>query len=197
MTRRFHSCLLATVLFTAGCATVPRTPPPHPEEKSSVDALLLHTFELELTDEQVARFHDLDRVREVRAQDAMREMRATGALPMTPPRDSMSGMTQNGMNTGMDGMNGAGGMNGMANTTAGGMTPMNGQNVNATRSARRAQAAALVALEEKYDQLDIEAYFAAESLLTPKQKGPAQKFATAFREALFNWRQAMRAFRGR
>ena len=46
------------------------------------------------------------------------------------------------------------------------------------------------AVDAQLDELDTQAYVSAEAVLTEPQREPARKFASAYREALFDWRRA-------
>lgn len=175
------------LLACSGCATVPREPPgpppTRPTERSSLDAVLMHRTELQLTDAQEKQLRDLDDAREVRAQEATQELRARVERQRTaekgdPPPSGGGGMRGGGRGGGMRGGGRSGG--GLSGGPAGGGRGMRGP------------PAEMEAIETKLDDADTQAFFAAEAVLTPAQLELARKFASAYREALFNWRQALR-----
>lgn len=53
---------------------------------------------------------------------------------------------------------------------------------------------ALLAQEAAADELDTQAWLGAEALLTPAQRDAARRIVSAWREALFTWRQARPEF---
>lgn len=175
-------CSLLLVLLTA-CATVPKGPPPvPPSERSSLSAVLAHAEEMKLSALQVARLSQFDQAREVKASEVRAEFRARAEGKGAPP-GAMSG-NPNDPNAGMgsSGMSGrdASGQNGMG-------TPGQG------RQTRRSKEAMQEALESRIDEIDTQAYFLAEPFLDEAQKALAQKYASAYRLALYNYRDAMKA----
>ena len=67
-------------------------------------------------------------------------------------------------------------------------------NLGAWQLRRAAQKIALQeALESRIDEIDTQAYFLAEPFLDEAQKALAQKYASAYRLALYNYRDAMKA----
>lgn len=178
-------CSLLLVLLTA-CATVPKGPPPvPPSERSSLSAVLAHADELKLSPLQVARLSQFDQAREVKASEVRAEFRAR-AEGKGPPVGAMSG-NPNDPNAGM-GNSGPGGLGGMDASGQNSMgTPGQG------RQTRRSKEAMQEALESRIDEIDTQAYFLAEPFLDEAQKALAQKYASAYRLALYNYRDAMKA----
>lgn len=178
------------LLSVCGCATVPKEPPgpppTRPTERSSLDAILMHKVELQLTEQQENRLRDIDDAREVRAQEATQafrarvegERKAEAGLPPSGGASSRGGVSP-GMGGGRGGgMRGGGGRGGLGGGSNGG--------------GRRGPPAEIEALDARLDDADTQAFFAAEPLLTPAQLELARKFASTYREALYNWRQAMK-----
>lgn len=169
------------LLSVSGCATAPPKPqgppPTRPTERSSLDAILMHTSELKLTELQEKQLRDIDDAREVRAQEATQAFRAR----VEGERKAEAGLPPSGGGGKMGGgrgggMHGGGGHSGGASSGGG----------------RRGPPAEIEALDAKLDDADTQAFFAAEPLLTPAQLELASKFASSYREALYNWRQAMK-----
>ncbi len=184
--RRTPCLALAATLALTACAPARPPPPlpPRPMERSSVDVLLRNRGELELTDEQVRRLELLDEQREtqaaaVRAQLAERR-RAQEEKAAERPSDIGTG---SGRTPGA-----AGPPHGMGSSagpsTRGGRTPPLG--------GRRDEG--LARLRQKLDDLDSRAYAdAVTEVLSPGvQRDKAEKLASAYREALFDYREAVR-----
>jgi hypothetical protein len=180
---------LSVLLLLCGCATVPREPPgpppTRPTERSSLDAILMHQAELQLTELQEKQLHDIDDAREVRAQEATQAFRAR----VEGERKAEAGLPPSGGS-----MRGGGGSPGMGGGRGGGMRGGGGRGgMGGERGGgRRGPPAEIEALDAKLDDADTQAFFAAEPLLTPAQLELARKFASNYREALYNWRQAMK-----
>lgn len=81
---------LAFVLFLcAACATTQKDlgpMPPHPAPRSSLDAVLRHADQLQLTDGQYAQLHEIDDAREMKVQQKVQEREEERNKITGPPR---------------------------------------------------------------------------------------------------------------
>ena len=160
-----------------------------PPERSSIDAVLSHTAELHLTDAQVERLRALDDEREQALADlGIHRPRAgkPGAEPLPPVGSALQ--RPNGMGRG--GMGGRGGFGGMGSGgrdpgSMGGGSPRAGQpdpEAAARRDERR----------QRIDDADTQAFLRALDALRPEQQEPAKQLASKYREALYDFRMAMK-----
>ena len=192
--------LLPGVVLVA-CATAapkPEGPPPvRPAARSSIDAVVSHRSELELTDEQVTKLQALDDERERKASEVRAELQAArgdsterhgGGTRGGPAsgNGSPAGMSPGGMGSG--GMGGGGmGRGGMGRMGGGhgGMGPAAGPGAAQGHDAQQAWV--------RLDDLDTQAYLSTESIFKDDaQRERAAIVATKYREELFNFREAMK-----
>jgi hypothetical protein len=175
--------LLVTGLAACAPARPPPPLPPKPLERSSVDVLLRNRGELELTDDQVLRLEALDEAREgeaaaLRTQLAERKRAATEQAAGDRPADIGTGSGRTGANPGS-----ARGMGSSAGPGRGGRTPPLGGKKDE----------ALARLRDRIDAADTRAYrLAVTEVLTHAQREKADRLASAYREALFDYREALR-----
>jgi len=167
------------------CATTPKPeapPPPRPDERSSIDVLLRHRSELQLTEDQVTRLEALDQKRESEAEtlrsqlgDRERAHKETGVRPQQP-----AGPADNAPPPGM----GRGGMGG-----ARGRGPAMGRGQG--DSGRETNE--MYHLLDRIDEADTRSFVDAHSqVLTEAQRPQAEKLASEYRARLFDYREAMR-----
>jgi hypothetical protein len=184
------SCALL-VLSTSLCACTPPHPPAplpaRPIERSSVDVLLRHQGELALTDDQVLRLQALDDAREaevatLRTQLAERRRALENKASGDRPADIGTG---NGRQQG-------GGMGGMAGGSARAMSSSAGAGHSGKAPPLAGKRVDEVSrLRQKIDDADTRAFVDASSqVLTAAQRPEAEKLASSYREALFDWQQA-------
>lgn len=182
------SSWVSAALLVAGCATVQKPeepPPPRPEERSSLDVLLRHRSELQLTEDQVERLERLDDKREsevaaLRTELAERKrahQEGSGAKgPASGSNAPPPGMSSRGM--GGAGTRGRGMGGGMGR----------GQGSVAPRDPSEFER-----IHQKIDDADTRAFVDAHSMvLTEAQRPTAEKLASEYRAALFDYREEMR-----
>jgi hypothetical protein len=171
--------MLTLGLLCVSCATTPKGPPPKPPAaRSSLTAVLAHADELNLSSLQVARLSQFDDAREEKANDARNEFHSRKEGRGAPPGATSS------LNPTQAGGQGLGG----------GSRDASGANLNGQprRMTRHAQAALQQALDSRLDELDTQSYFLAEPFLDEAQKALAQKYATEYRVALMDYRDAIK-----
>jgi hypothetical protein len=148
--------------------------PPRPDERSSLDVLLRHRAELNLTAAQVERLEGLDGRLEretAGARDALAALRASRARK---PAAGGFGMGRGGGDLSGGGRHGGGG----------GARPAAGPSPAEQRDA----------LLEQLDDADTRAFFEAhDQVLTAAQRPAAEQLASAWRAALVDFREALRA----
>lgn len=184
MTARTTLLLLLAAAGCAGGRPVPKESanlPPLP--RSSIVAVLAHRSELALTDEQVATLA----VADAELQQKFDRLRAEGGLPPQPPATAGQGPgpgggpppTPGGMGGGPHGGGGPGTKDG---------SPKGGAAAAQRRDPARAQAV----LDASLDAADTAAFLKAEQVFTAAQLERAREFANAYREQLFDRREAQR-----
>jgi hypothetical protein len=187
--RAVGRALCAQAVLLIACASVPKDegpPPPRPEERSSLDVLLRHRSELQLTDDQIERLERLDdqREREVAAlrtelaerKRAHQEGSGGAKGPASGSNAPPPGMSSRGM----------GGAGNRGRGMGGGMG--RGQGSVAPRDPSEFER-----LHQKIDDADTRAFVDAHSMvLTQAQRPAAEKFASDYRAALFDYREEMR-----
>jgi Spy/CpxP family protein refolding chaperone len=153
---------IGCVVLAFACATAQHhTDRPHPDAHSSVDAVLRHAGELELTDAQREALEAID----ARTRDQVQAMRgeaksaAASATDAPPPRRG-------------------GGRGGGRRHD-----PMYVGGGQGQVDARRAQ-------RFRLDELDNAAFLEAEAKLDEAQRPRARELAGAYRAQLFDWRRA-------
>jgi hypothetical protein len=145
--------------------------------------LLRHRGELALTDDQVLRLEALDEQREadvtaLRAQLAERR-RAQDSKSAERPADIGTGSGRGPASSGARGMGSAAGPStrGLGGPVLG---PKRGED-------------ALSRLRQRIDEVDTRAYVRATTeVLTDAQRTPAERLASAYREALYDYHEALR-----
>jgi hypothetical protein len=180
---------LATALFLAlalpGC-TPPRPPPPLPEkpgEKSSVDVLLRHRGELALTDDQVARLEALEERRAAEVATLRDQLAELGKQLENKGGDRPADIGTGSGRTPGTGGRGMGGMGSSAGSGRSGRPPPG-------TTHRQNE---LLRLTQKVDDADTRAFVDAVSeVLTAAQRPRAENLATVYREALFDYQEAVR-----
>jgi hypothetical protein len=190
---------LGLLIFSCAAPPPPKPLPPRPMERSSVDVLLRHRGELSLSDDQVTRLEALDERREsdaasLRAQ--LKELRAarakTGkdvAAGVTSPRGSAAG-GMGGARGGMGGMGGAG-------MSGGGMGKHGGGGPSGGAGRPGHEQDEVERIHQRLDDLDTRAFLDAQTeIMTEGQRPAAEKLASAYRAALFDFRTAMRQRHG-
>jgi hypothetical protein len=184
---------LNLALLLAACATAPAKPPEpmpmRPPERSSIDAVLSHTAELHLTDAQVERLRSLDDEREQKLADLgihrPKKTTPTGEIP--PVGSAMN--RPSGMGRGS--MGGPGGMGGMGGRGMGGMG-MGGGGPRGPRADDPEAQARREERQQRIDDADTQAFLQAVETLSPEQQEPARTIASKYREALYDFRNAMK-----
>lgn len=157
-----------------------------PPERSSIDAVLSHTVELHLTDAQVERLRTLDDEREQTLADlGIHRPKKTTPTGEVPPVGSAMNR-RSGMGRGsMGGPSGMGGMGGRGLGMGGGG--------HAGRAADDPEAQArLEERQQRIDDADTQAFLQAVDTLSPEQQEPARAIASRYREALYDFRNAMK-----
>jgi hypothetical protein len=135
---------------------------PKPEAHSSVDAVLRHSAEVVLLDEQRVKLQAIDDKLTEQRQQAREQLKSSAPSTDSPPPRT-SGFGRGGGRRGNPSYGGGGGQ----------------RQVDNRRAAR-----------EKMDSLDSAAFLEAEAVLDEQQKPAARKIASDYREQLFNYRQA-------
>jgi hypothetical protein len=151
------------LVLLMACATAPaeptKPPAPPPSARSSLAAVLLHSGELQLSQEQQDALEKLDEAL-FEKQEALRaqanQRKETEPAPMQQP---------------MGGGRGRGAMRGGGRSAAARSVGPDSQ-----------------ALRDKMDDNDTGAYLEGEKVLSEEQKGPARQIASKYREELFNYR---------
>ncbi len=184
-----RTTLLLLLLATAGCALflpVPKAPlnlPPLP--RSSIVAVLDHRAELALTDEQVVALA----VADAELQQKFDRLRAEGALPTQPPAAAGHGPGRGG---GPQPPPGPGGTGGGPPGGGPGTKDRSPKDEKLAEALRRRPAVAQAMVEAKLDEADTAAFLKIERVFTAAQLERAREFANAYREQLFDQREAQR-----
>ncbi len=198
------------LVLTMACAEAPLEPvaqpvlaapapaPKPPLFHSSVAAVLAHQGELQLTLEQTTKLEDIDR-QMLAANEAIRAANQPGgnskktAAPSSGKSSEAapaSAPTNNGQDSnspgGGGGGRGPGGGGGRGMGRGGGFRhALPGGSSSSEAKHPDAQA--------QMDENDTKAYFDAEALLAQEQQLKAHDIAEAYREQLYEWREAVRA----
>ena len=195
---------LGLLILSCAAPPPPKPLPPRPMERSSVDVLLRHRGELSLSDDQVTRLEALDERRELDAaalRAQLKDLRAarakTGkdvAAGVTSPRGSAAG-GMGGARGGMGGM-GGGGMSG-GGMSGGGMGRHGGGGPSGGAGRPGHEQDEVERIHQRLDDLDTRAFLDAQTeIMTEGQRPAAEKLASAYRAALFDFRTAMRQRHG-
>ena len=181
---------LPLALSTLACAA-PQPPPPlppRPAERSSIDVLLRHRGELGLTEDQVTRLELLDEQREKDVAALRLRVRELRTAREKTGKDVASGV----VSPRGQGMGGARG--GMGSMGGGGMGRHGAQGGGGARPP--AEHDELERLRLRMDDADTRSFIDAQSeVLIEGQRPAAEKLASAYRAALYDFRAAVR--RGR
>lgn len=185
---------LPVALSMLACAA-PQPPPPlppRPAERSSIDVLLRHRGELGLTEEQVTRLELLDEQREKDVAALRLRVRELRTAHGKTGKDVASGVVSPRGQS----MGGArGGMGGMGSMGGGGMGRHGAQGGGGARHP--AEHDELERLRLRMDDADTRSFIDAQSeVLTEGQRPAAEKLASAYRAALYDFRAAVRRGRG-
>jgi hypothetical protein len=184
-----RSSAVASSLVLALLACAPARPPPplpaRPVERSSVDVLLRHRGELSLTEAQVSRLEALDAQLEsdlatLRARLADRKRAKAEASDRPADIGTGSGRPPPGSSAGS-------GNRAMASTAGpasrGGSGPVLGPRKEDE----------LTRLRQRMDDADTRAYVtAATEVLSEAQRPTAERLASTYREALYDYQEALR-----
>jgi len=163
--------------------------PPRPVCRSSIEAVLMHSSELHLTADQVVALSTVDQKlrteNEALSSEKSAEKKApAGSQPSAPTHSGSQGASPQNQGSGAN----PGGHGGRMGGGRGmGRMPMGGSRGAPTPGRHEAQS-----LEERMDDNDTRAYYAAEEILDASQREPARALAEEYREQLFDWREAMR-----
>jgi len=202
-------CLAALLVLPAACAEAPLEPaqpalaapapaPKPPLFHSSVAAVLAHQGELQLTEAQTTKLGDIDR-QMLAANEAIRAANQPGGngkdKKTATPSSGKSSEAAPGSaptNNGQDSNSPGGG--------GGGHGPGGGGGRGMGRGFRHGLPGGSSSGEAKHpdaqaqmDENDTKAYFDAEALLSQEQQLKARDIAEAYREQLYEWREAVRA----
>lgn len=160
-----------------------------PSARSSLDAVLAHRSELQLDDVQVARLSGLDDERERKASALRAELleRSPGRNPRADGPDA-SPTAAGAQAPGPTGIEPPSGMGRLGGRGRGGERGQLGPMPDETRDER-------LRLLERLDDLDTQAFLSADGVFTDAQRARAQAIASKYREALFDFRAAMKARR--
>ena len=181
--------LAGVVLFSllVGCATTSGQegpPPVRPDERSSIDILLRHRGELQLTEAQIARLEELETKRETEAQALHEQLEARKHEHKEPgvrpdqPGTAASNAAPPGM--GNRGMGGAG-------------RGQRGPSMGRGQGQAGKETSEMEHLIERIDEADTRAFVDAHAqVLTEAQRPAAEKLASDFRARLFDYREGMR-----
>jgi hypothetical protein len=206
------ACLTALLVLLVACAEAPLEPaaqtvlaapapaPKPPLFHSSVAAVLAHQGELQLTEEQTTKMGDIDR-QMLAANEAIRAANQPGGnskdkKAATPGSGKSSEATPGSAptNNGQD-SNSPGGSGGGRGPGGGG-----GRGMGRGGGFRHGLPGGSSSSEAKHpdaqaqmDENDTKAYFDAEALLSQEQQLKARDIAEAYREQLYEWREAVRA----
>jgi hypothetical protein len=175
------------LLMLASCATTSKLedpPPVRPDERSSIDILLRHRGELQLTDAQVARLEELETKREAEARALREQLEARKHEHKEPGvRPDQSGTAAS--NSAPPGMSNRG-MGGGAGRGQRGPSMGRGQGQVGKETSEMEH------LIERIDEADTRAFVDAHAqVLTEAQRPAAEKLASDFRARLFDYREAM------
>jgi len=191
-----RAVLLVLLAAPLGCAhsSPPPTaePPRRPPFRSSIAAVLAHRQELSLTDGQLQQLTAIDdrlnaQLAEIHAHAprASRKVAAGGSRPDARPGDGRDAQGEPLPGAAGDPSAGRGvGRGGRMGGMGGGRHRAEGAS-DASPPRTRA--------DELADDADSKAFAEAEAALTDEQRPRAREFAEQFREALYDWRQAMRS----
>jgi hypothetical protein len=160
-----------------------------PAERSSLDAVLAHRTELNLTTEQTEQLQAIDDAREhsvVELRGASGEHHGRGGARGMPTGNPSGDPASNARPPGMGGGGGRGG-GGMGRGSGLGGLHGGARGAEETSATEQVQA--------KLDDADTQAFLKGEALLQEPQKEPARVIASKYREALFNYREAMKKLR--
>jgi hypothetical protein len=202
--------LTALLVLPVACAEAPLEPaaqpasaapapaPKPPLFHSSVAAVLAHQGELQLTEAQTTKLGDIDR-QMLAANEAIRAANQPGGngkdKKTATPSSGKSSEAAPGSaptNNGQDSNSPGGG--------GGGHGPGGGGGRGMGRGFRHGLPGGSSSGEAKHpdaqaqmDENDTKAYFDAEALLSQEQQLKARDIAEAYREQLYEWREAVRA----
>lgn len=184
-----RTTLVFLLLAVAGCAggrPVSRPADLTPLPRSSIVAVLAHRSELALTDEQVATLA----VADAELQQKFDRLRAEGALPAQPPAEAGRGPGHGGGPQPPPGPGGTGG--GPLGGGGPGAKDKPPKDEKLAEALRRRPDVAQAIVNAKLDEADTTAFLKIERVFTAAQLERAREFANAYREQLFDRREAQR-----
>lgn len=161
-----------------------------------MDVLLRHRGELGLTDPQVARLEALDEQREADVASLRAQLKALRETRAKAGKDVASGaVSAGGPGTMGGGRGGLGGSFGHGGAAPMGRAPGGGGRTGAGRLPRGDDE--VERLRQKMDDADTRAFVDAQTeVLTEAQRPEAERLASAYRAALFDFREALRQRHG-